>query len=138
MNQELKERRIILNRIRCNMCSDIITSYNRHDFKRCACGGCAVDGGYDYFKRSGYAYTDMSVMSDAPFDVIRGSFHRGGRGKDGMQPIKYTLLKDMSNEWIRNCILYNDKYVGNRGGWVNDIYTKELEYREKNGIHILD
>lgn len=31
---------------------DIIESKNRHDFKFCSCGNCAVDGGHDYLKRS--------------------------------------------------------------------------------------
>ena len=43
---------IIHNRIKCKRCGDIIESTHRHDFKWCSCGQCAVDGGYDYLKRS--------------------------------------------------------------------------------------
>lgn len=43
---------IIHNKIKCKKCGDIIESMNRHDFKWCSCGQCAVDGGHDYLKRS--------------------------------------------------------------------------------------
>ena len=43
---------IISNKIKCKFCGDIIESKNRHDFKFCSCGKCAVDGGHDYLKRS--------------------------------------------------------------------------------------
>ena len=44
---------IILNRIKCRICNDVITSNSRHDFKFCKCGAIAVDGGKDYFRRYG-------------------------------------------------------------------------------------
>ena len=44
---------IKLNRIKCKLCSDIITSEYTHDFKWCKCGACAVDGGKSYLKRCG-------------------------------------------------------------------------------------
>ena len=44
---------ILRNRIRCKKCNEIIESTNRHDFKWCKCGSCAVDGGHDYLKRCG-------------------------------------------------------------------------------------
>ena len=43
---------IISNKIKCKSCGDIIESNNRHDFKFCSCGQCAVDGGRDYLTRS--------------------------------------------------------------------------------------
>lgn len=43
---------IITNKIKCKNCGDIIESKNVHDFKWCACGNCAVDGGRDYIKRN--------------------------------------------------------------------------------------
>ena len=42
---------IVYNRIKCKKCGDIIESMNRHDFKWCSCGECAVDGGHDYLRR---------------------------------------------------------------------------------------
>ena len=42
---------IIKNAIQCTKCGDIIESVHRHDFKRCSCGTCAVDGGHNYLRR---------------------------------------------------------------------------------------
>ena len=52
--------KIKLNRIKCKKCGDIITSENRHDFKWCKCGACAVDGGKSYLKRCG----DINEIED--------------------------------------------------------------------------
>lgn len=45
--------KIIINKIRCKKCGDIIESTYRHDFKFCKCGAVAVDGGRDYLRRYG-------------------------------------------------------------------------------------
>ena len=46
-------KRIIQNELRCKSCGDVIFSRHRHDFVRCSCGQCAVDGGMDYLRRVG-------------------------------------------------------------------------------------
>ena len=55
---------IIHNRIKCNLCGDIIESEDGHDFKWCKCGTVAVDGGKEYlhrcFKNSKDDYLEMS------------------------------------------------------------------------------
>ena len=43
--------KIIKNAIQCRKCGDIIESYSVHDFKRCSCETCAVDGGHFYLRR---------------------------------------------------------------------------------------
>lgn len=45
--------KIIINKARCKKCGDIIESKDLNDFKRCACGSIAVDGGHYYIKRIG-------------------------------------------------------------------------------------
>lgn len=45
--------KIIVNKIRCQKCGDVINSTHRHDFKFCKCGAVAVDGGKDYLRRYG-------------------------------------------------------------------------------------
>lgn len=45
--------KIIVNKIKCKKCGDIIESIHRHDFKFCKCGAVAVDGGKDYLRRLG-------------------------------------------------------------------------------------
>jgi hypothetical protein len=34
----------------CPDCKEVIYSVNRHDYRKCKCGRCMVDGGRDYFK----------------------------------------------------------------------------------------
>mgnify|MGYP004528311169 FL=1 len=45
--------KIIRNKIKCKCCGEVIESKSRHDFKFCACGKVAIDGGHFYLKRSG-------------------------------------------------------------------------------------
>lgn len=52
--------KIKLNRIKCKLCGDIITSEYTHDFKWCKCHACAVDGGDSYLKRCG----DINKIED--------------------------------------------------------------------------
>lgn len=61
---------IIINKIKCKFCGDIIESKNKHDFKFCSCGKCAIDGGHDYLKRcfdeksSEECYEELSVCKE--------------------------------------------------------------------------
>ncbi|WP_445321713.1 DUF7695 domain-containing protein [Oceanobacillus sp. HCA-5259] len=41
-------KKVIINRVRCKKCDDIIESIHSHDFKRCKCGAIFLDGGKDY------------------------------------------------------------------------------------------
>lgn len=43
---------IIVNKIKCNSCGEIIESTHRHDYKTCKCGRVSVDGGHSYLKRA--------------------------------------------------------------------------------------
>lgn len=44
-------QKILVNKIQCNKCGDIIESIHCHDFKFCKCGTVAVDGGKEYLRR---------------------------------------------------------------------------------------
>ena len=46
-------RKILVNKIRCKKCGDIIESKTVHDFKFYKCESVAVDGGHDYLRRLG-------------------------------------------------------------------------------------
>lgn len=58
--------KILVNKIRCKRCNDVIESTHRHDFKFCKCGAVAVDGGADHLKRSGY-HEDWEELSEEFF-----------------------------------------------------------------------
>ena len=58
ISEELKEKylfdkKILVNKIQCKKCKDIIESKHVHDFKWCTCKSIAVDGGLEYLRRIG-------------------------------------------------------------------------------------
>lgn len=59
-------QKILVNKIRCLKCGDVIESKHRHDFKYCSCRSVAVDGGFDYLRRVGNRedYEDFSEMEE--------------------------------------------------------------------------
>jgi len=60
----IKKTKILVNKIKCNKCGDIIESTHRHDFKFCKCKSVAVDGGKDYLKRNFTVTSDYTEMSE--------------------------------------------------------------------------
>ena len=44
---------------------------------------------------------------------------------------------EMSDEWIKNCIEYNDK-LGMSKSYATYLYCKEIRYRQRMGIKIED
>lgn len=129
---------IILNSILCNSCQDTIISRSRHDYVTCKCESVSADGGTDYLKRGfkpGSSYTELSVSSEEPFEVIRESFYRGDKGKDGTEPLKWVLLKDVPDSWLDNVIDYN---IDNGLEESNKYYLEEIEYRKSKGIKVDD
>lgn len=55
-------KKIVVNKIRCKKCGEIIESTYRHNFKYCKCGRVAVDGGKDYLRRLGN-FEDFEELS---------------------------------------------------------------------------
>lgn len=64
-------KKIILNKIRCNKCGDEIQSTYEHDFVKCKCGACAVDGGHYYLRRCGNVedWTELSQYQNVSEDL---------------------------------------------------------------------
>lgn len=66
-----RQTKILVNKIKCKKCGDIIESKRVYDFVYCSCfknscgrEGCAVDGGHDYLKRcfvTPDVYEELSV-----------------------------------------------------------------------------
>lgn len=120
--------KIILNRIQCDYCGDVITSHHRHDYVSCGCElRCSTDGGRSYLRRScarleedgSLPYTDLSVMSSASFEDVREALLRGSRGKDGDQPLTWVALADISNDYLNNLIAYQEQ----------NMYTDSIDYK---------
>ena len=61
-------KKLVRNRIKCNLCGDVIESKHRHDFVTCRCGCVSVDGDLDYARRcfihSKNDYTDLSEYAE--------------------------------------------------------------------------
>jgi hypothetical protein len=136
------EKRIILNQIKTPD-GTILKSMHRHDYATYTDANgleYMVDGGSEYLRRTVHEsapYEELSVYEDAPFEVIRESFHRGGRGKDGLQPLTWTPMSQMSDAWLQACILYNEER-GQGDSFATEMYKAELNYRAQNGIFIKD
>lgn len=134
-------RQILLNKIVTPDGTELI-SRHRHDcvFYEDKNGLTYMnDGGLDYFHRTEYPqapYIDESVFSDEPIEKIREVVSRGGRGKNGDEPLKQVLLKDMSNEWLINCIEYEKEHRP-YNPYIS-VYKRELEYRGEKNIYIDD
>jgi hypothetical protein len=161
----MEDPRIILNRI-MTPDGTILKSMHRHDYVTYIDKNgleYMVDGGHDYLRRNVHstelspmmkvkkfllgligktwkdplAYIELTVYDDSPFEVIREHFHRGGRGKDGRQPLTWVPMSKMSDAWLKACITYNiERNMGD--SFSNKMYSAELDYRAQNGIFIED
>ena len=60
----MKNIKILVNKIKCLKCGDIIESEDVHDFKWCSCGACAVDGGKNYLRRLAENKTCWEELSE--------------------------------------------------------------------------
>lgn len=130
---------IILNRIQCNLCGDIITSHHRHDFVTCKCSAVSVDGGREYLRRlmtvGRSDYAELSIMSSASFEEIRKVLYRGSLGKNGDQPLTWVALSEISDNYLDNLITYQENHCG----WATIDYKYQLterQYRIDNNIVI--
>lgn len=135
------DKQIILNRIRTPD-GTILTSYYRHDYVTHIDSKNGLeymcDGGLDYLRRNNHKeapYEELSVYSDEPFEIIRESFHRGGRGINGDQPLTWVAISKMNDNWLQATIEYNTK-KGMEDTFATKMYIEEQEYRKLNNIKI--
>lgn len=75
-------KKIIVNKVRCKKCNDIIESKHSYDFKQCLCGAIFIDGGTDY-QRFGWGI-NQSEEKPAIDDYIDFSYsvYQESSGKD--------------------------------------------------------
>lgn len=93
-----------------------------------------VDGGPSPYGRRGGVFTEMTIYSDDPFQVIRRFLCRGGRGKDSREHTTWTPLFRINNSWLEALIEYEENR--NPDSISLKYYKKELKYRKKNNIFI--
>lgn len=134
------EKQIILNRVQCKNCGEVLTSYNRHDYKTCECENeTMVDGGTEYQRYGGkdldLVDTSSTIYLSDDHEMNRSAAHWGNRGKDGKSPLLYKSIADMSNAHLINIILDME---GKIIPWMEEIMKKEIEHRITNNIMIND
>ena len=134
------EKQIILNRVQCRECGEVLTSYHRHDYKTCGCTNeTMVDGGNEYQRYGGLNLdlvdTSSTICLSDDHEMNRSAAHWGNRGKDGKSPLSYKSVADMSNTHLANIL----KDLGGRiAPWLENIIIEELTYRIINSITIDD
>lgn len=64
-------KRILINKVRCKKCDDIIESRHSYDFKKCKCGAIFIDGGKDYQR---YGWGMNQPKTGRPEDFIDFSY----------------------------------------------------------------
>jgi hypothetical protein len=134
------EREIILNQIKTPD-GTIIKSMHVHDYVTYLDKNgktYMVDGGNEYLRRNIHKdapYTELTIYSNDKFEIIRENYHRGGRGKDGDQPLTWVPISKMNDQWLDAAIQYNEeRSLGE--SFANKMYKKEKEYRKQNNIVI--
>ena len=137
------EKRLILSQIQTPD-GTILKSMHVHDYVTHVDKNGLIymlDGGSEYQRYNlqppGFEHKDLSIYSDSPFEIIRENFYRGGRGKDGKQPLTFTPICEMNDAWLQAAIAYNTDY-GMGTSVMNRIYAREQEYRKQNNITIDD
>lgn len=133
--------KLVSNKIRCKFCGDIIESFKVHDFKRCRCGKCSIDGGLEYAQRSFETekpedtYEDLSTYIDEDGKLV----YAKDANKDDipLKPIRVEI-KEISDEPNKDDVVTerdeNGKPIAGRYPWKNtpDNYKEpEAEAEEK-------
>ena len=90
-----------------------------------------VDGGLEYLRRSyneDFPSEELSVYLEDGHEVVREVATWGSYGKNGDEPLKYILIKDMTEEHIQNCL----KNCYRMHPHYREAFENELQWR-KNG-----
>tara|TARA_R110002073_G_scaffold149966_10_gene304006 strand:+ start:810 stop:1355 length:546 start_codon:yes stop_codon:yes gene_type:complete len=128
----------------------ILKSEHRNDFKQIEEDGkiYSIDSGLEYH----FNYTSGTLIQyyhTDPIELLRNVIGRSGYGKGGNGEYRHSLLKDMSDAWVKASIDYvknrvlEEKAKG-KGHTIRHlevmpgIYEKELQYRKQAGIKIED
>jgi hypothetical protein len=134
------KKQIILNRVQCRECGEVLTSYHRHDYKTCGCENeTMVDGGNEYQRYGGVDLdlvdTSSTIYLSDDHEMNRSAAHWGNRGKDGKSPLSYKSVSQMSDNHLNNIIR---DMSGKIAPWMEDIILREIVDRITKDITIDD
>ena len=133
-------KQIILNRVQCRECGEVLTSYHRHDYKTCGCTNeTMIDGGNEYQRYGGLNLdlvdTSSTIYLSDDHEMNRSAAHWGNRGKDGRSPLSYKSVSQMSDNHLNNIIR---DMSGKIAPWMEDIILREIVDRITKDITIDD
>lgn len=124
----------------------ILESTHRHDYvTHIDANGelYMVDGGQSYLKRSinKIQPKDLTLYlepwSEEFHEKARKVVKRGGRGKDGMQPLTWVPICEMNDNWVIATIKYNtERGFSIDKSWFTNLLHMEMHYRNQHGITI--
>ena len=128
----MMESNIVHSQVTCLECGEVLVSEHRHDYKTCSCPNeTMIDGGNDYVRFGGKDLSKVdtfTVFDTDDFKFVRRYASRGGRGVDGKQPLTWTKLCDMNDEWLQAVLDYYPEGTENPH---LTLIRKEIEYRKK-------
>jgi hypothetical protein len=126
------ESNIVHSQVTCLECGEVLVSEHRHDYKTCSCPNeTMIDGGDAYVRFGGKDLSKVdtfTVFDTDDFKFVRRYATRGGRGVDGKQPLTWTKLCDMNDEWLQAVLDYYPEGTENPH---LTLIRKEIEYRKK-------
>lgn len=126
------ESNIVHSQLTCLECGEVLISEHRHDYKTCSCPNeTMIDGGNAYVRFGGKDLSKVdtfTVFDTDDFKFVRRYATRGGRGVDGKQPLTWTKLCDMNDEWLQAVLDYYPEGTENPH---LTLIRKEIEYRKK-------
>ena len=60
----MDNKKIKRNIIKCKLCEDIIESKFTHDYVKCKCGACFIDGGKEYVRYGAIDLNDVLLLTE--------------------------------------------------------------------------
>jgi hypothetical protein len=121
-------RQLVYNAVKCLECGETIVSRTRHDYQLCGCPNEAMtDGGLDYARHGAKDLNKIEpilIFADDDYELVRQYATRGGRGKDGKEPLSWIAICDMDDDYLEAVVDYGG------ADWHIDLIKKEIEYRK--------
>jgi hypothetical protein len=132
------EKELIYNAIRTPD-GTVLVSYHRHDYKtHLDANGeeYMIDGGTDYIRTNvnKIPAESLALYDDAPFEQIREVIHRGGRGKNTDEPLKYVKLSEVNDNWLQAIIDYEEELRPNNR--FLQYYKQEQQWRQQLNLKV--
>jgi hypothetical protein len=127
---------IVHSQVTCLECGEVLVSEHRHDYKTCSCPNeTMIDGGNAYVRYGGKDLSKVetfTVFDTDDFKFVRRYAARGGRGVNGDEPLTWTKLCNMNDDWLEAVLDYYPEGTNNHH---LRLIRKEIEYRKQYRNH---